>query len=41
VANRIKSAKETMLAQLAQWDPDFDMVETENIDLVDKSNPAG
>jgi hypothetical protein len=41
VANRIKSSKETMLAQLSQWDPEFGMLEIENLELVDKSNPAG
>jgi hypothetical protein len=41
VLNQIKSAKENMLAQLSQWDPEFGMAEIENLELVDTSNPAG
>jgi hypothetical protein len=30
-----------MLAQLAEWDPEFGMVEIENLELIDTSNPVG
>lgn len=30
-----------MLNQLAQWDPDFGMMDIDNIEIVDDSNPRG
>jgi hypothetical protein len=41
IAKRIKSDNESMLAQLAQGDPQFEMIEIDNIEMVDDSNPAG
>jgi hypothetical protein len=41
VAKLIKSDSEAMLTQLAQWDPRFRMIEIDNIEMVDESNPAG